>query len=95
MVKAPQDHLPPATEPFVWTSNSGVEITLPNRKVIKSGWLRRHRTLDEADLTYTALEDFADPDQIALTDELDLEEMRELFKAWMGATPGESGRSST
>ena len=94
MAKTPQDHLPPASEPFTWTSPDGVDITLPGRKTIKSGWLRRHRNLDEVDLMYTALEEFADAYQLALTDDLEIEQMRDLFQAWMGATPGESGRSS-
>lgn len=95
MVKTPQDHLPPATEPFTWTASDGTEITLPPKSVIKAGWMRRNRHREEVDIIFLAIEEHASTEQLAAIDDLSMGDVGDLWNAWMGATPGESGRSST
>lgn len=82
---------------FTWTSPSGVEVTLPSLRRIKSGTLRKLRANGEIELIYGVLEELASPEQLEATDRLDLDELSEMFAAWQssGASLGEASRSST
>jgi len=82
---------------FVWTSPDGVSITLPAVRRVKSGTLRKLRNSSELDLMYGVLEDMLPPDELAKTDELDMEQLEALFAAWQssGVSLGEPSRSST
>lgn len=86
-----------ATEKFHWTSPAGVEIILPHMNKIKSGIVRRHRKADSVDFIFSVLEEVADEDMLAKADDLETEEINDLFKAWQeaGASVGESVSSST
>lgn len=87
-----------AMEKFHWTSpSSGVEIVLPHMNKIKSGIVRRHRKSDPVDFIYSVLEEVADEEMLARTDELEATEINALFEAWQeaGASVGESSGSST
>lgn len=86
-----------ATEQFHWTSPAGVEIVLPHLNKIKAGIVRRHRKADVVDFIFSMLEEVADEDMLAKADDLETEEINDLFKAWQGAgaSVGESVSSST
>lgn len=80
---------------FVWKVD-GVTITMPSARRIKSGTLRRLRGGSEIDLMYGVLEEILPPKELAKTDDLDLEQLQELFAAWQkaGANLGEVDSSS-
>lgn len=86
-----------ATEKFHWTSPAGVEIVLPHMNKIKAGIVRRHRKADAIDFIFSVLEEVADADMLAKADELEAEEINDLFEKWQeaGASVGESAGSST
>lgn len=89
--KKPEDHKLGQNEPFVYNSTVG-EINLPPFK-INSGFLRRNRKLSDLDMMYTLLEEKADAENLALTDELEDNEVSKLFEAWQaqaGVTLGKS-----
>lgn len=82
---------------FTWTSPSGVDVTLPSLRRVKSGTLRKLRSSGEIELIYGVLEEVASAEQLEATDRLDLDELSEMFAAWQtsGASLGEASRSST
>lgn len=87
-----------ALEKFRYTSKDGVEIVLPKFSSAKSGLLRKLRKESEVEVIYSLLESLADEKNLALTDDLPIPELGEMYKAWQedaGVTAGESSASST
>ena len=86
-----------ATEKFHWTSPSGVEIVLPHMNKIKAGIVRRHRKSEPVDFIFSVLEEVADEDMLAAADELEADEINDLFEKWQeaAASVGDSAGSST
>lgn len=85
-------------EKFHYTTQAGVDITLPKFGNVKSGAVRKLRSSGEMEVIFGILEDMADARALAKIDEMPLPELGEMFKAWQedtGVTVGESGASST
>lgn len=98
MPTTPQDRKPKAehTEPATFTATNAngetVTYTLPERKAITSGMLRRHRTKDPQDYVYSLLEDTCDAETLAALDSLDIDEVDKVLGEWgdhvFGTNPG-------
>lgn len=85
-----------ATEKFHHRLEDGREVVLPHMKNIKVGVIRKLRDEDEAGQMFGILEAVADPDMLAIIDDLDGEQMEELMSAWQKASVslGESSASA-
>lgn len=83
-----------ASERFTFTGTDGRDYTLP--KQIPAGALRKSRhAVDPMDQFFTILESVADDATIAALDELSVQELIPVMKAWFqGLNPGESSSSS-
>jgi hypothetical protein len=102
--RQPQDRKPkqePAEGYFTFTAG-GEQYTMPKRtrSVVTPGYNRRHRKLEDEDRLWTILEDLADRDESILDafevmSEDEWQQMQRDLAAHLGATPGESTRSST
>ncbi len=78
---------------FEFETSEGVKIALPP---LKSKVLRKHRRKPEMDFVYSVLEEVCDEKTLDQTDELEPDELGNMFAAWVdGVTPGESSPSST
>ncbi|MCY7286677.1 MAG: hypothetical protein LH624_00090 [Cryobacterium sp.] len=74
-----------ATEKFHWTSPAGVEIVLPHMNKIKAGIIRRHRKEEPVDFIFSVLEDVGDEATLAKADELEADDINDLFEKWQEA----------
>ena len=101
--KQPQDHKKKTAverehNDFVWERN-GHRVVLPPAAKIKAGVIRRASKLDgDVQQIFSVMEEIADPDSLAVMDDLTLDELGELFLAWQnhgGTSVGESQGSST
>lgn len=91
----PKDH---QSKTFTWTSEDGVEITLPSMKSLPAGLIRRNRKAEPVDFIFTLLEETVDEATLAKADALPSEEINKLFEAWQEdaqTSVGESSGSST
>jgi hypothetical protein len=82
-----------AVEIFTWTTESGVTVTLPPAGRLKSGLLRKLRNGTDLDFMYGLLEEVLDEENLEKTDNLELEELEAMFRAWQagaGASRPES-----
>lgn len=87
-----------ATEKFHHQLEDGREIVLPHMKNIKVGIIRKLRNEDETGQMFGILEAIADPDTIAIIDDLDGSHLATLMEAWHEAskvTMGESPASAS
>jgi hypothetical protein len=96
MPAVPQDRRPKAekaSDPPTFTVD-GETYSLPPRKAINAGMLRRHRGKSGDDYVFSILEDASDPETIAAMDTLSLDEMNDVIEAWsdavFGTDPGNS-----
>ncbi len=106
--KQPQDRKPKTTKPadedvpeaFEF-EHDGTGYTLkPTADALNLGFLRRHRNADQQQVLFDLLESLAEPDVMAVLDEMPLRESKDLLAAfdthvelWLGATMGESEAS--
>lgn len=90
-MKEPQDHLPKQA-PITLATSKG-EVTLPHPTQIPAGIIRRANKLnDDLDKFFAIVEGILgeDSDEIALLDQLTMEELSEVFAQWgQGASLGE------
>jgi len=93
---APVDPETLNTDDYVF-EHDGQEYVLPSFASLKSGLIRRIRNMDEADAFYTMLEEVADADALAATDDMGMAELTRVMQGWQAAARvslGESSRSS-
>lgn len=79
------------TEKFRYPVDGG-EIVLPNLKRVKAGVIRKVRNLDDIDQMFTLFELLSSPEQLALIDELETDELEDLAQKWRdfsGTSAGE------
>jgi hypothetical protein len=96
MPAVPQDRRPKAekaSDPPTFTVD-GETYSLPPRKAITGGMLRRHRNKAPDDYVFSILEDTTDEDTLAALDSLGIDEMNGVIEAWsdavFGTDPGNS-----
>ncbi|MBO0747283.1 MAG: hypothetical protein J2O47_02965 [Acidimicrobiaceae bacterium] len=83
--KHPQDHRPKAAAkeatdgPFTFI-HDGKTYTFEQsiESVVTPGWVRRHRSMNEADMTFTLLEEIAGDDALEAIDDMSWEEFGKL-----------------
>lgn len=86
------------TELFHHTTASGVELTLPRFTNVPAGVIRRLRGSNDLDFMFGVIEASADEATLAAIDEMTMDEVVAMAKAWRdgaGVTTGESSASST
>lgn len=86
----------PSDDEFTFT-HAGKTYRLPPFNRLKAGTVRKIRKLDDADATFTLLEKIADAKTLAAIDDMDIEELGDVMKAWKthaGVSLGESDGSS-
>jgi hypothetical protein len=83
---APQDHRRPAAEtaaePFTFTDAAGTVHTLPGQDAITAGLLRRYRKLPDLDMSFSILEEIADPDALTALDAMDIPTFNRTLTEW-------------
>ena len=79
--KAPGEVGPGSNEPFTYTTESGVEITVSSlaKPFKNAGELRRMRRSNPIDLAYWVIERDCDKDQLAAIDAMSMEEFNDKF----------------
>lgn len=95
--KKPQDRQRPKAEreneSFEW-EHDGQTITLPPAKKIKAGVIRRaSKQASEVGQIFAIFEEIVDADTLAVMDDMELDELGDMFMAWQehgGASLGES-----
>lgn len=102
--KQPQDRKPKKDvlerelEQFTWERN-GHKVTLPPPSKIKAGVIRRASKMDgDLNQIFSVIESIADEESLATIDDMEIDELNEMFIAWQahgGASLGESQGSST
>ena len=79
-------------------SHAGKTFDLPRFKHLKAGVIRKTRHLDEADVIFTVIESVANPTALAAIDDMTMDELMAMQKAWLedsGVSLGESSNSSS
>jgi hypothetical protein len=71
----------PSRADFVFTHN-GADYTLPSFAMLKSGLIRRIRSMDEADAFYALLEEVASPETLAAVDDMAMLDLRAMVNDW-------------
>lgn len=104
--KQPQDRKPKAKAPeevpdaYEFEHDGNTYTLKPTAEVVNFGFLRRHRDSDQQKVIYTLLELLAEPEVLAVLDEMPLPATKDLLAgfdeyitSWVGATMGESAAS--
>lgn len=87
---------PGSDEPFNYTTDAGVTITVPSLAKIKAGVIRKTRKLEPGDQMFTIMEAVADEATLAAIDDMDGDELARFTEQWgahSGADLGESAAS--
>lgn len=79
-IKAVAEPTPHALD-FAFTHN-GETFWLPPLKAVKSGIIRRTRSLDPVDAMFTVMEAVASPEALEALDDMDVDEMTETTSKW-------------
>lgn len=105
--KVPQDHKPKAStlddvdDCFSFDHDGKTYTLAPTADHMTPGFIRKHRNTNEADVTYSLIEELADAETLDVIDNMSWSEhskfheaLGEYINAFMGASTGESSASS-
>lgn len=84
-VKKPEDHKA-KSEPYVWTSPDGREVTLKAFDRLPAGIFRKAKNMDEMEATFALIEAATDEAGLEVVDELPIGDLDQLFDAWSDAS---------